>query len=309
MQGDTTTALAGTLAGVRQGIPVGHVEAGLRSGDITSPYPEEINRQLISRLASYHFAATLHNREALLSEGISPNSVFVTGNPVVDALQQVLRGEMQSARIAEIMKRAAGRRCLVLTTHRSESFGATLEANLRVLCKFLDVHKDVILVFPVHPNPAVRSSARKICSGNPRVLMIEPLNYQDFIVLLSKSWLIISDSGGIQEEAPSLGKPLLILRKSTERPECIEAGVARLVGGSAETLIKLLEEAYSPGNWTGSVGQTNNPFGQGDSGKLIAQCIARIFGEAPLGRNSEQLDRSQLETNFGLDSAVLAVGR
>jgi UDP-N-acetylglucosamine 2-epimerase (non-hydrolysing) len=281
VQGDTTTALAGALVGRRRGIPVGHIEAGLRSGNILSPYPEEMNRRLITLLATYHFAATTGNRDTLLSEGIGEKTIFVTGNPVVDALQMVLRTQKPFCD-QSLLTKIANRKCIVLTTHRRESFGQVLAENLQVLCRFVRDHDDVVLVFPMHPNPNVSGPAKEICAGNPRVVITAPLQYRDFIHVLSRSWLIVSDSGGVQEEVPSLGKPLLILRENTERVECIEAGMARLVGGRPEALMVMLEEAYQEGSWVDSVHRVPNPFGNGDSGERIVRCVAKLL-ETPVG--------------------------
>jgi UDP-N-acetylglucosamine 2-epimerase (non-hydrolysing) len=276
VQGDTTTALAGAMVGRRCGVPVGHVEAGLRSGNLKSPYPEEMNRRLITQLASYHFAATRRNREILVSEGIAEASIFLTGNPVVDALQMVLRLPGGRPRPAWFSK-LDGRKYIVLTTHRRESFGQVLADNLKVLCNFVREHSDVSLLFPVHPNPNVSGPAREICAGQSRVIIMPPLDYRDFIQVLSRSWLVVSDSGGVQEEVPSVGKPLLILRENTERAECIDAGVARLVGRSPESLRVMLEEAYQDGSWTESVRSIPNPFGNGDSGARIADCLTTLL--------------------------------
>jgi UDP-N-acetylglucosamine 2-epimerase (non-hydrolysing) len=276
VQGDTTTALAGALVGNRRGIPVAHLEAGLRSGNIFSPYPEEINRRLITQLATYHFASTTGNRDTLLQEGIREKAIFVTGNPVVDALQMVLNSSKPFC-APSLLGQIANHKCIVLTTHRRESFGGILADNLQVLSQFVREHEDVILVFPMHPNPNVIRPAREIFAGNPRVVTIPPLPYEDFIHLLSKSWLIVSDSGGIQEEVPSLGKPLLILRDNTERPECIEAGMARLVGGSPEALMAMLDEAYQQNSWVSSVHKVPNPFGGGDSAERIVQCVTELL--------------------------------
>jgi UDP-N-acetylglucosamine 2-epimerase (non-hydrolysing) len=280
VQGDTTTALAGALVGRRRGIPVGHVEAGLRSGNLLSPYPEELNRRFITLLATFHFAATARNRETLLSEGVGDKSIFVTGNPVVDALQMVLDGD-EGPSASKLLKKVGNRKCIVLTTHRRESFGRVLEENLKVLCRFVREHNDVVLVFPVHPNPNVSCPAKAICGGHSRILITEPLDYREFIQVLSKSWLIVSDSGGVQEEVPSLGKPLLILRENTERAECIDAGMARLVGGQPEALMGMLEEAYQEGSWVDSVSTVENPFGQGDSGERIVECVSQLLNAQP----------------------------
>ncbi len=275
VQGDTTTAMAGALAGFYRRIPVGHVEAGLRSGNRLSPYPEEMNRRLISRLATYHFAATERNRSTLLAEGVPPTDVFLTGNPVVDSLLHIVRRATPSPALAALLDATAGARLLVLTTHRRESFGRVMAANLRILRRFVDRHHDIVMILPVHPNPAVVRIATDILGDHPRIHLVPPMTYEDFVLLLSRAWLIVSDSGGVQEEAPSLGKPLLILRENTERPEAVECGVARLVGGSPRRLAALLDEACDDRAWVEAVRRVDNPFGRGDA----AARIVTILGE------------------------------
>jgi UDP-N-acetylglucosamine 2-epimerase (non-hydrolysing) len=252
------------------------VEAGLRSGNILSPYPEEMNRIAISGLATVHFAATENNRVSLLREGISNSSIYVTGNPIVDALENILHsgGAVGSS---DLFATIANRKCIVLTTHRREAFGRLLRENLRVLRDFVQKHEDVVLVFPVHPNPNVRAAACEILGSCPRAILIQPLAYRDFLGLIGRSWLVVSDSGGIQEEVPTLGRPLLILRDTTERAECIEAGMARLVGGRPETLAAMLAEAYRPDSWVNSVRRTANPFGRGDSAERIVACLSALL--------------------------------
>ncbi|HVF55343.1 MAG TPA: UDP-N-acetylglucosamine 2-epimerase (non-hydrolyzing) [Pyrinomonadaceae bacterium] len=275
VQGDTTTALAGALAGFGRGVAVGHVEAGLRSHDARSPFPEEVNRRLITNLASYHFAATPSNRDTLLAEGVAPQNIFVTGNPVVDSLKAIIDETELAPATRDLLEATRGLRRIVLTTHRRESFGEVMSENLNVLRRFVELHEDVALIFPVHPNPAVVAAAENILSGHPRCHLARPLNYDQFVALLSEAWLIVSDSGGVQEEAPTLGKPLLILRENTERPEAVESGVARLVGGSPARLMSMLEEAHRAGSWAARVEQIENPFGRGDSGRRIAEIIAQ----------------------------------
>jgi UDP-N-acetylglucosamine 2-epimerase (non-hydrolysing) len=277
IQGDTTTALSGALAGFHRRIPVGHVEAGLRSGNSQSPYPEEMNRRLISRLATYHFAATARNRENLITEGVPEQDIFLTGNPVVDSLLAILKTSHPSPSLASLLADTAELKRIVLTTHRRESFGEVMAENLQVLRQFVNTHEDIALIFPVHPNPSVQGPASTYLSDHPRIRLIPPLEYPDFVVLLSRAWLIVSDSGGVQEEAPTLGKPLLVLRENTERPEALEAGVARLVGGNTDRLTVMLEEVYGNGNWTSRIKQTENPFGRGDSGKRICKIIRHIL--------------------------------
>jgi UDP-N-acetylglucosamine 2-epimerase (non-hydrolysing) len=276
VQGDTTTALAGAMAGFHYNIPVAHVEAGLRSGNPNSPFPEEVNRRVISRLAKYHFAATPGNRETLLQEGVPEPDIFVTGNPGVDSLYSILENTTPSERVRSLLVQISSRKLLVLTTHRRESFGETMRQNLRTLRRFVETHNDVSLVFAVHPNPNVVRAANRELDGHERILLIEPLGYADFIHLLRHAWLLVSDSGGIQEEAPSLGKPLLVLRNNTERPEAIKAGTAVLVGDHPGRLASLLNTFYEDPAWVERVKQIPNPFGDGKAGPRIADLIVRI---------------------------------
>jgi UDP-N-acetylglucosamine 2-epimerase (non-hydrolysing) len=264
----------GAMAAFYRKIPVGHVEAGLRTGDPMQPFPEETNRRLISRVASWHFAATRRNRTALLREGVSRTHIFVTGNPVVDSLNAILKRHERSVRLQNILDSTRMYRRIAMTTHRRESFGGVLEGNLRVMREFLERQTDVALIFPVHPNPVVRQAATAILGGCERVWLTEPLDYLDFIGLLSESWLIVSDSGGIQEEAPSLGKRVLVLRDVTERPEAVESGVAKLVGDPERLAVALKEEYWRNDHAASAV---VNPFGRGDSGRRIAQALWRCF--------------------------------
>lgn len=275
VQGDTTTALAGSLAGFYHRIPVGHVEAGLRSGDPKSPFPEEMNRRLISRVTTYHFAATEGNRQTLLDEGVPDDRIFVTGNPVVDALHEMCARTEPSATLRPILAATNGQRVIVLTTHRRESFGPVMRQHLRDLRRFVELHAEVSLVFAVHPNPNVGAAADAELQNSARIHLIAPLDYADFIQLMQRAWLLVSDSGGIQEEAPTLKKPLLVLRENTERHEAVEAGVAVLVGNAPGRLSALLEKAYSKTTWHEHVEKAVNPFGDGKAGKRIAEAIYR----------------------------------
>jgi UDP-N-acetylglucosamine 2-epimerase (non-hydrolysing) len=278
VQGDTTTALAGALAGFHRGVPVGHVEAGLRTGDPASPFPEEMNRRLITRLASRHFAATARNVESLRAEGVPAKDIVLTGNPVVDALQSILADGEPSPALRELLERLRGQRVIALTTHRRENFGAVMTAHLAALRRFVEKHADVALVFPVHPNPAVRRATAAVLEGAERVWLLDPLDYADFIHLLSEAWLLVSDSGGVQEEAPTLGKPLLVLRENTERPEAIDCGVARLVGNDSQALEMLLERAHDDRSWFDQAARVDNPFGRGDAGERIAASVEAFLG-------------------------------
>ena len=273
VQGDTTTTLAGAMAGFYRRIPVGHVEAGLRSGNLMSPFPEEMNRRVVSQIASFHFAATEKNRRNLLAEDVPSEKVFVTGNPIVDALKLMLKNLQVDPAITQLIKGTEGQKRLLLTTHRRESFGPVMTANLKVIGDFVEKRKNVCLIFPVHPNPNVKKIAEEILGGRERIHLLEPLDYSDFLSIMKSAWLILSDSGGVQEEAPSLGKPLLILRENTERPEAIRSGVAKLVGSSPGSLKQFLEENYAVETWIKSIKEVANPFGDGKSAARIVRII------------------------------------
>ncbi|MBE7515696.1 MAG: UDP-N-acetylglucosamine 2-epimerase (non-hydrolyzing) [Chloracidobacterium sp.] len=280
VQGDTTTTLAGALAAFNRRIPVGHIEAGLRSGDLLSPFPEEANRRLVTQVASLHFAATEKNRRNLTREGVPSEKIFVTGNPVVDALRSMLKNLKPSDKVSTLIDDTAGKKRLLLTTHRRESFGSAMTENLRTIRDFIAKHGDTCLLFPVHPNPNVKGLAEEILRSQERVYLLEPLDYSDFLSLMKRSWLILSDSGGVQEEAPSLGKPLLVLRENTERPEGLRAGVSKLVGDRPSALRRLLEENYSVDTWIRSVKEVANPFGDGKAATRIVRVIEQKFGAA-----------------------------
>ncbi len=288
VQGDTTTTLAGALAGFNRRIPVGHVEAGLRSGNILSPFPEEMNRRLVSQIASLHFAATEKNRRNLLAEDVPSEKVFVTGNPVVDSLKYMLKNLKVDPAITQLIKKTEGRKRVLLTTHRRESFGSAMTANLKVIRDFVDKRKDVCLFFPVHPNPNVKQAAKEIMGGHERIHLLGPLNYSDFLAIMKSVWLIVSDSGGVQEEAPTLGKPLLVLRENTERPEAIRAGVSKLVGTSPGSLKMLLEENYADETWIKSVKEVANPFGDGRSASRIVKIIEEKLATKPMAAKTSQ---------------------
>ena len=278
VQGDTTTTLAGAVAGFNRKIPVAHIEAGLRSGNLHSPFPEEMNRRLVSQIAALHFAATEGNRRNLLSENVPGEKIFVTGNTGIDALRQIPKILSPDKKIVELIKQTEGEKRVLLTTHRRESFGDAMSGNLKVLRQFVENRKDVCLIFPVHPNPNVRAATNEILAGAERVYLLEPLDYVDFISLIKSAWLIVSDSGGVQEEAPSFGKPLLILRENTERPEVIEAGAAKLVGGNPGGLKLMLEENYADETWIKSVRKIANPFGDGRAANRIVKIIEEKLG-------------------------------
>ncbi|MGB7182295.1 MAG: UDP-N-acetylglucosamine 2-epimerase (non-hydrolyzing) [Burkholderiaceae bacterium] len=287
VQGDTTTALAGALAASYQKIPVGHVEAGLRTGNRMSPFPEELNRRIIGQTADLHFAATRANAAALLREGINPDDVFDTGNTVVDSLKFILNNSTPSEQLAELLVSLAGKKIVAMTTHRRENFGDVMVGYMRCIRDFAERHPEVAVVFPVHPNPNVSQTALHELSGRERIHLVEPLRYSDFIHLLSKAWLIASDSGGVVEEAPTLGKPVLVLRDTTERPEAVDCGVAKLVGHSPQQLDLMLEETLASDEWPMAARRVINPFGSGDASQRIVKAIESRFGARWAKNNSK----------------------
>lgn len=275
VQGDTTTAFARALAAFYAGVPVAHVEAGLRTGDKRAPFPEEINRRMISTLADLHFAPTERARESLLREGVPGTTVWVTGNTVIDALATVSR-RMRDAPPPEELPEAVAcgvRRVVLVTGHRRESFGEGFESICRAIAALAARFADVEFVYPVHLNPQVREPVYRLLGGRGNVHLIEPLDYRPFVWLMQRAHVILTDSGGIQEEAPFLGKPVLVMRGVTERPEAIEAGTARLVGTDAATIeretARLLEDeaAYR------QMSRAHNPFGDGRAGVRIADVL------------------------------------
>ncbi len=284
VQGDTTTALAGALAGFYHRVPVAHVEAGLRTGDLRSPFPEEAHRLLIARVTRWHFAATRANAHALRDEGIASDSILRVGNPVVDAVKDILAYTVPSAEVQALLETTRGQRRILLTTHRRENFGPVMEGHLATIRDFVDRHRDVELIFPVHPNPAVRAAVAAALPAGPRIHIVDPMGYADFIHLASRVWLIASDSGGIQEEAPTLGKPLVVLRDTTERPEAIDCGIAQLAGHEPARLDALLESAYRDTGWVRRAGAASNPFGDGRAGERIGSAVVRLLEGRPISR-------------------------
>lgn len=276
VQGDTSTTLAGAIAGFNRDIPVAHIEAGLRTGNLRSPFPEEMNRRLTSKLATFHFAPTPQNRQNLVREGVSEKDIFITGNTIVDALNSIRGSASPSPQLEGLLEKTVGMKRLVLTTHRRESFRVAMRENLQVISEFIARRHDTSLVFPVHPNPYVLSTANEILGEQERVYLINPLDYIDFIFLMENSWLIVSDSGGVQEEAPSLGKPVLILRENTERPEAVQCGIAKLVGGKPAVLASMLEQNYMAESWVKSVGKVQNPFGDGQAARRIVDVLESL---------------------------------
>jgi UDP-N-acetylglucosamine 2-epimerase (non-hydrolysing) len=275
VHGDTTTCLCTTLAAFYERIPVGHVEAGLRSGDLMAPWPEEMNRRLVDPICRWCFAPTERARAALLAETVPAERIFVTGNTVIDALfwmRQRLPERMEIAGLAT--GELEGRRLVLVTGHRRESFGEGLRQMCRALKQIADRYPDVIIVYPVHYNPNVRSPVNELLGNHPRIRLIEPVDYPAFVYLMQRSALIITDSGGVQEEAPSLGKPVLVTRYTTERPEALQQGVAKLVGTDPEQIVPAAEEILSPAAGGAATVPIDNPFGDGRAAQRILQILA-----------------------------------
>jgi UDP-N-acetylglucosamine 2-epimerase (non-hydrolysing) len=279
VQGDTTTTFAASLAAFYCKIPVGHVEAGLRTWNKMNPYPEEINRQITTRLTDYHFAPTEWSKKNLLSEGIHPDAIFVTGNTVIDALLMIIDPayRFEDPLLNDIDYK--NKKVILLTSHRRENFGEPMR-NIFSACKTLVMeYPEVELIYPVHPNPNVQSMADQILRGVERVHLIKPLEYKPFVQLMNKSYLILSDSGGVQEEAPSLGKPALVLRTTTERPEAIEAGTAKLVGTDYNVIVKTARTLLTDKRAYNEMSTKANPYGDGKSAQRIVDIIIDKLGQ------------------------------
>jgi UDP-N-acetylglucosamine 2-epimerase (non-hydrolysing) len=273
VQGDTTTTLCGALAGFYSRVPVAHVEAGLRTGDLSQPFPEEMNRVLTSRITELHFAATEQAAQNLRGEGIAPASISVTGNTGIDAVLYVRDGlEQHKLQGRDWLELDPTKKLIVVTAHRRESFGEGFERICRALARIAD-RADVQLVYPVHPNPNVQDPVHRHLEGHPHVRLIEPQSYVPFVDLMRRAYLLITDSGGVQEEGPSLGKPILVLREKTERPEAVVAGTVKLVGTDEDRIVReatiLLEDrqAYD------RMARTHNPYGDGHSSERISAAI------------------------------------
>jgi UDP-N-acetylglucosamine 2-epimerase (non-hydrolysing) len=278
VHGDTTTTMAATLAAFYKRIPVGHVEAGLRTGNLLSPWPEEANRKLTGGLAALHFAPTERARKNLLAEGLRDDSIVVTGNTVIDALLDVRARLRSDSRLREEAERVLprfdpDRRLVLVTGHRRESFGDGFERICTALARLASSYPDIDIVYPVHLNPSVREPVNRLLTGISNVHLIEPLDYLPFVSLMDRSHLILTDSGGIQEEAPSLCKPVLVMRDTTERQEAIDAGVVQLVGTDVEAIIdgvaRLLDDKVS----YAAMSRGENPYGDGKACDRIAEAL------------------------------------
>ena len=271
VQGDTTTAFAAALAAYYLRIPVGHVEAGLRTQDIYSPYPEEFNRQAVSIVSRYSFAPTEQAKENLLAEGRDPGTIHVTGNTVIDALKMTVRADYTHPELAW----AAGKRLILITAHRRENLGEPMRHMFRAIRRVLDEHDDVRAIYPIHRNPAVRETAAEVFGGDERIHIIEPLDVLDFHNFLARSYLVLTDSGGIQEEATALGKPTLVMRNTTERPEGITSGTLRLVGTDENAVSRALSALLDDADEYGKMAHSACPYGDGKACVRIADILEK----------------------------------
>ena len=270
VHGDTSTTFAAALACFYLHIPVGHVEAGLRTYNLESPFPEEFNRQAVGLVAKYNFAPTQRARDNLLREGTDPGGIFVTGNTAIDALKTTVRKDYAHP----VMEWAEGSRLIVLTAHRRENLGEPMRQMFRAIKRIVDETPDVKVVYPIHMNPVVRQTARDIFGDDDRIRMTEPMEVIDFHNLLARSYLILTDSGGIQEEAPSLGKPVLVMRDTTERPEGIEAGTLKLVGTGEQTIYSAFKQLLTDRDEYDKMSRASNPYGDGHACERIRKILS-----------------------------------
>lgn len=282
VHGDTATTFAASLAAYYQQIPVGHVEAGLRTGNIYSPWPEEGNRKLTGALATLHFAPTETSRQNLLNEGVGEERILVTGNTVIDALLDVVaKLEASQSLQAQFSQQfnflRANKKLILVTGHRRESFGGGFERICRALVDTAKAHPEVQVVYPVHLNPNVREPVNRLLQGIENVHLIEPLDYLPFVYLMNRAHLILTDSGGIQEEAPSLGKPVLVIRDTTERPEAVEAGTVKLVGTDTDMIVKHLNLLLSDETTYAAMSRAHNPYGDGRACSRIQEGLLTWF--------------------------------
>ncbi len=278
VQGDTTSAFAAALAAFHRKIPVGHVEAGLRTNNKYNPFPEEMSRRLIGTLADLHFAPTAFARRSLLREAVPPQDIFVTGNTIIDALQSIARNRYAFTDPVLSGIPYSRHRVICVTTHRRESFGSPMRNVLTALRRIAEHYADVEIVLPVHYNPSVRRQVFQLLSGVERIHLVESLGYEAFVHLMKRSYLVLTDSGGVQEEAPSLGKPVLVMRETTERPEGIRAGNARLVGTNSDSIFSAAAKLLDHPRVYRTMAQAANPYGDGKASARIARVLQARYG-------------------------------
>ncbi len=277
VQGDTTTTFTGALAAFYQKIRIGHIEAGLRTHNKYYPFPEEINRHITSVLTDFHFAPTRQSYENLLSEGVKSEDIFISGNTVIDALFLMVKENYIFRETSLKDKKIFKKKIILVTMHRRENWGEPLKKTCRAINKIIDKHSDVSVIFPLHKNPEIRSNVKKILQNRKNILLLDTLDYDDMINLMSKSYIILTDSGGIQEEAPSLGKPVLVLRDETERPEAVEAGVVKLIGTDEERIFSEIDLVLNSREKYMEMSKSINPYGDGKASERIVKKILYNF--------------------------------
>jgi len=278
VQGDTTTSTAGAIAAFYHGIPVVHVEAGLRSGNLLSPFPEEANRKITSQIASLHLAPTTTSRANLLAEGVAAADIVVTGNSVIDALLTTVDKQVPFSDPALEALAESGRRILLVTTHRRENQGDAMRGVGRALARIAEAEPELTIVLPAHKNPVVREAVLPALEGKPNVLVTEPLAYGEFTRMLSLAHVVLTDSGGVQEEAPSLGKPVLVMRDNTERPEAVEAGTVALIGTDEERIVTEVSRLLHDASHFEAMANAVNPYGDGLASERTIAAIAELLG-------------------------------
>ncbi len=281
VQGDTSSAFAGALAAFYGDVPVMHVEAGLRTGNVRSPFPEEVHRRLVTQVTDLHLAPTRSNRANLEAEGVDPARVAVTGNTVIDALLWTVEHSHGYGDPALAGLDNDPRRVLVVTAHRRESWGTSMQAIGAALADLARAEPDLLIVFPIHPNPVVREAIVPAVEGLPNIVVVEPLSYGSFAALLRRAHIVLTDSGGIQEEAPSLGKPVLVMRDTTERPEAVEAGTVRLVGTGRATIVATVLELLRDDVAHRAMARAVNPYGDGQAAARTVAAMANFFDLGP----------------------------
>ena len=277
VQGDTTTTFTGALAAFYQKIRIGHIEAGLRTHNKYYPFPEEINRHITSVLTDFHFAPTRQSYENLLSEGVKSEDIFISGNTVIDALFLMVKENYIFRETSLKDKKIFKKKIILVTMHRRENWGEPLKKTCRAINKIIDKHSDVSVIFPLHKNPEIRSNVKKILQNRKNILLLDTLDYDDMINLMSKSYIILTDSGGIQEEAPSLGKPVLVLRDETERPEAVKAGVVKLIGTDKERIFNEIDLVLNSREKYMEMSKSINPYGDGKASERIVKKILYNF--------------------------------
>lgn len=297
VHGDTTTTLATSISAYYHHIPVAHVEAGLRTGDLSSPWPEEANRKLTGALASLHFAPTISARNNLLHEGTKPEHIHVTGNTVIDALYTTIDKINEEEGISQTLAEqfpflTPSRKIILVTGHRRENFGKGFIQICKALADIARHFPDVDIIYPVHLNPRVQQPVKSLLTGINNIFLIEPVDYLPFVYLMKHAYLILTDSGGVQEEAPSLGKPVLVMREKTERPEAVEAGTVQLVGTNPEKIVKFVSLLLTDKQLYQRMSHAQNPYGDGEASARVVGIIAALFSPR------KEHEMAQMETNL-----------